>query len=62
MSRAYNQIVLDSESQKVLALDTHKGLFKVKRSPFEVCSAPAIFQRTMESLVGDIPGVVSFFG
>ena len=59
MSHAYNQLVLDEEAQNVLTLTTHKGLFKVKRLPYGVSSAPAIFQRTVESLVGDIPGLVA---
>ena len=34
-------------------------LIKVKQLPLGVSSAPPIFQRTVESLVGDVPGVVS---
>ena len=60
MSHAYNQLVLDEEAQNVLTLTTHKGLFKVKRLPYGVSSAPAILQRTVESLVGDIPGLVCY--
>jgi hypothetical protein len=60
MSHAYNQLLLSEESQNILTLNTHKGLFRVKRLPYGVSSAPAIFQRTVESLVGDIPGVVCY--
>jgi hypothetical protein len=60
MSHAYNQLLLDEESQNILTLNTHKGLFRVNRLAFGVSSAPAIFQRTVESLVGNIPGVVCY--
>ena len=36
---------------------THKGLFQYNRLPFGVASAPAIFQRTMETLLRDLKGV-----
>ena len=38
-------------------MNTHKGLFQYTRLPFGVAAAPAIFQRTMESLLGDLPHV-----
>ncbi|PIK53373.1 hypothetical protein BSL78_09735 [Apostichopus japonicus] len=34
---------------------THRGLFQYTSLPFGIASAPALFQRTMESLLGDIP-------
>ena len=33
------------------------GLYRYNRLPFGVTSAPAIFQRTMETLLRGIPGV-----
>ena len=38
-------------------INTHKGLFQYNRLPFGVSSAPAIFQRVMESLLQGIPNV-----
>ena len=40
--------------------NTHKGLFQSNRLPFQVSSAPGIFQRVMESLLGNIPGLVVY--
>ncbi|UYV84832.1 K02A2.6-like, partial [Cordylochernes scorpioides] len=57
---AYQQLVVDEETAELLAINTHKGLFKVNRLPFGVSCAPGIFQRQMESLIAKIPGVVVY--
>ena len=57
MSHAYQQIELDDASKQYVVINTHKGLFRFNRLPFGVSSAPAIFQRVMESLLQGIPGV-----
>ncbi|UYV67323.1 K02A2.6-like, partial [Cordylochernes scorpioides] len=57
---AYQQLVVDEETAELLAINTHKGLFKVNRLPFGVSCAPGIFQRRMESLIAKIPGVVVY--
>ena len=57
MSQAYQQIELDELSKKYVVINTHKGLFQYNRLPFGVSSAPAIFQRVMESLLQGIPNV-----
>ena len=60
LSRAYHQLPLDEESKQYVVINTQKGLFRYKRLPYGVSSAPAIFQRTMENLLSDIPGVVVY--
>ena len=50
LSEAYLQLELEEESQKLLTINTHKGLYKYKRLAFGVASAPAVFQRTMHQL------------
>ena len=57
LASAYLQIPLDEASQKVLTINTHKGLYKYKRLPFGVSAGPAIFQRTMETILQGLPGV-----
>ena len=57
---AYLQVSVDDESQDLLVVNTHKGLFKYKRLPFGLASSPAIFQRFMSQLLKDIDGVVAF--
>ena len=60
LSQAYSQIPVQEESSKYLTVNTHKGLFKVTRLPFGISSAPGIFQRLMDCVVGDIPGVACY--
>ena len=57
MSHAYEQIELDNASNQYVVINTHKGLFRYNRLLFGVSSAPAIFQRVMDSLLQGNPGV-----
>ena len=57
LAHANNQIPLDKESQKLVVINTSKGLYKYKRLPFGIASAPAIFQRTLENLLQNIPNI-----
>ena len=57
LANAYKQIPLDEQSKKIVAINTHKGLFQYNRLPFGVSAAPSIFQRTMETLLQGLPGV-----
>ncbi|XP_035806354.2 uncharacterized protein K02A2.6-like [Amphiprion ocellaris] len=60
MSHAYQQLLLDEESKKYVTINTHKGLFKYNRLVFGVASSPAIFQRTMDNLLQNIPHVAVY--
>jgi len=60
LSQAYQQCVLDEESQRVVTLVTHRGLYRLRRLPYGVASAPAIFQALMEQVLNGIEGVVVY--
>ena len=60
MSQAYMQIMLSEDSKQYVIINTHRGLFRYNRLPFGIASAPGIFQRVMESILKDIPGVVVY--
>ena len=60
LSQAYQQLLLDKESQQYLTVNTHQGLYRYKRLTFGVASAPAIFQRVMDSMLQGIPNVVCY--
>jgi hypothetical protein len=60
LSQAYNQCLLDEKSKALVTISTHKGLYQYTRLPFGVASAPAKFQKIMESLLADLEGVVCF--
>ncbi len=55
LSQAYQQLVLDQESQEYLTINTHKGLYKPTRLQFGVHSAAGIFQREMEKRLSHVP-------
>ncbi len=60
MSNVYLQLPLDETSQHLVAINTHKWLFKYNHLPFGVSSAPAIFQRSMEILLQGQEGVLVY--
>ena len=57
LSHAYLQLPLAKESQPFVTVNTHKGLYRYQQLPFGVASAPAIFQRTMESVLQGLTNV-----
>lgn len=60
LSMAYQQIELNDESKKFTTISTSKGLFQYTRLIYGLASAPAIFQRIMDSLLAGLDGVVVF--
>ena len=60
LSQAYQQLLLDEESKKLVVINTQKGLFRYTRLPFGISSAPGIFQRVMESVLQGISGVIAY--
>ncbi|XP_014779458.1 uncharacterized protein K02A2.6-like [Octopus bimaculoides] len=53
VSDAYLQIKVNDEYSKYLTVNTHKGLYKYKRSPFGLKVAPVIFQQIMDAMLAD---------
>lgn len=56
----YQQLLLDKDSKECVTINTHKGLFKYNRLDFGVVSSPAIFQRTMDTLLQAISHVTVY--
>lgn len=59
LSQAFNQVMLDEESQLLTVINTPWGLFKYKRLVFGIASSPAIFQRFLDTVLQGIPNVIS---
>ena len=60
MSQAYLQLPLDEGSKGYTTITTQKGLFRYTRLPFGIASSPAIFQRTMDNLLQNLPKVTVY--
>ena len=60
LSHAYLQMMLDEESRKFVVINTHKDLYQYTRMPFGISSAPAIFQRAINSIFQDLPKVLCY--
>ena len=60
LTQAYFQIVLDQESHKYVTINTHKGLYQYTRVPFGIASTPALFQRTMDTILQGIPNTICY--
>ena len=57
LSQAYLQMQLSDASKNYCYINTHKGLYRMLRLPYGVASAPSIFQREMDHLLKNVPGV-----
>ena len=53
LSQAYQQMLLDSKSEKYLMINTHLGLY-------QVTLWPCVFQRAMDIILQGIPGVAHY--
>lgn len=62
LEMAFNQLELDSESAKLAAWSTTRGVYWVNRLPFGIKTATGIFQRTMETIFQGLNGVFTFVG
>ncbi len=60
LAHAYQQVLLHEDSKQYVTINTHRGLYRYNRLPFGVASAPAIFQRTMDTLLQGLPHVVAY--
>ena len=60
LSQAYQQMMLAEESKKFVTINTQQGLYRYKHLPFGVSSAPAIFQRSMDSILQGLPQVLCY--
>ena len=60
LADAYLQIELDEESKKLVVVNTHKGLYHYQHLPFGLSCAPALFQKSIDQTIADIPGVMCY--
>lgn len=59
--KAYLHVAVDDESAHIQAISTHKGTYKVNRLSFGIKTAPSIFNQVIEQILGDLPGVSTYF-
>jgi len=50
LKNAYNQLLLDEETSKLLAWSTKKGIYLVKRLPYGTKSACTVLQKIIEKV------------
>ena len=51
---AYQQMLLDEESQNLVTINTHRGLFRYTRLPFGISSSPAIWQKFIDQVLAGL--------
>ena len=60
LAAAYQQMLLDDESSKLVVVNTHQELYRYTRLPFGVASAPAVFQWAMDSILQGMSYVICY--
>ena len=57
LKAAYHQLELDKERAEICIVNTSKGLFKVNGLSFLIAPSSALWQRTIDEILKDLPGV-----
>jgi len=60
LSEAYLQLELDPDSQKYSVINTHQSLYRFLRLQSGLASAPALFQRVMDTILQGIPSTMLY--
>ena len=58
--QAYLQLKLDDTSMPYITVNTHQGLYQYTPLSFGIASAPAIFQRLMDTILQGFPGTICY--
>lgn len=60
LSEAYLQVKVSEECSKYLCINTHLGLFRLKRPPFGLKVAPVLFQQIMDTMLADLGFAIAY--
>ena len=60
LSQAYLQLELHPEARQYCTINTHRGLYQFTRLPFGISSAPAMFQKVMDTILQGVPQTLCF--
>jgi len=60
LKHAYQQMQLEDNVKDLVTINTHKGFYQFTRLPFGIASAPALFQRAMDTILQGIPHVLCY--
>jgi transposase InsO family protein len=60
LADAYLQLELQDDAKKLCVINTPFGLYRYNRMCFGVASSPAQFQRCMDTMIADLPGVAAY--
>ena len=60
LARAYKQMEVEESSRQYLTINTHLGLFRYRRLPFGISTAPAIWQKAMSIVLQGCQKVVYY--
>ena len=59
LKSAHQQLPLDPDSQQLVTINIHRGLYRYKRLPFGIASSPAIFQQTTDIILQGLEHVAA---
>ncbi len=60
LTSAYLQLKVGQKSQPLLTVNTHRGLFRFKKLPYGISSAPFSFQAAMDQVLEGLPGTYCY--